>query len=539
MDRRNLAIWIVLLGTAIGLLGTLFFYQKLIGLSFPLFIAAGALTLLATARAARSPVRMRNLWPVIPMLGFAVMRAVRADPLIGLLNGLATFALGGLALAYMPLGRNLDEASLGEQMGALLMASVYPLFAPFIELTGAARWLSERRWQGRGALPVLRGLVIALPVLVVFTALLGAADAVFAGVVDDVLKAFNILALPFESLVEPLFFIAVIGWLAMGTLSFGVARHHVTEERIREEWAGHDADTDPDEADPNAAEKPKRDGLFRLGMIEAGIVLGLVVLLFAAFVAIQFRYFFGGETIIAERGLTFAEYARRGFFELVMVSVLTLGLGLWLDGSTTRATPREARLFQGLNIALVLLIGVMLVSASGRMLLYEEAFGFTQLRVYTHIFMFWLGVLFVFFLLSVFRVRPQIFALGVTLVTIGYLATLNGLNVDLYIAERNIARHDVGQELDVSFLAILSADAAPAIIPAYRAAEPGTPAHDWTGQWLAHRLHELDALRAGAGSSFLSANSGRDSAWALLDALRDQLPAYDPSYFRSGLRYID
>jgi hypothetical protein len=96
-----------------------------------------------------------------------------------------------------------------------------------------------------------------------------------------------------------------------------------------------------------------------------------VDLLFGVFVLVQFAYFFGGQDTLAAIGLTYSQYARRGFFELVAVSILTLGLVLWLNHTTMRQPGRENRLFIALSVILVALTSVMLFSASQRMLLYE------------------------------------------------------------------------------------------------------------------------------------------------------------------------
>jgi hypothetical protein len=114
---------------------------------------------------------------------------------------------------------------------------------------------------------------------------------------------------------------------------------------------------------------------------------------------------------------------------------------------TVRHDTRQVRLFRILAVILVALTGVMLVSASQRMLLYEAAYGFTHLRVYTQVFMFWLGALFVIFLLALFRVRERIFSLGVLAVLIGYLVTLNVMNVEQYIADHNMTGLNTAQTL--------------------------------------------------------------------------------------------
>src|SRR6185369_16696657 len=99
--------------------------------------------------------------------------------------------------------------------------------------------------------------------------------------------------------------------------------------------AGDSAPQASASSNPATAAKPRKK-IFSIGIIESLIVLGSVDLLFAAFVLIQFAYFFGGQRNISLEGLTYSDYARRGFFELVAVSVLTLALVLLLEGATLR-----------------------------------------------------------------------------------------------------------------------------------------------------------------------------------------------------------
>ncbi len=542
MPRKTLSIWIVLLGLALGLLGNVFFYQNHIGLSFPLFIIILVVVLLAASRPAQTPVNWRNLWPLLPLVFFAVMVAVRVDVSVMTLNIAATLTLGALALHYLPKERPLDEGTLEEHALGVIEASIVSFFAALPEVGQSFGALREKSWQGRTLVAVLRGLALAAPIILVFTLLLGSADAVFAEYVENAweMLAFN----PDASLIDQAMITLGLGWLSIGTLAYGIARRELPGRRQATTPDTEEADDTDAEAffaygddEPVAMAAVERTpvkrkrGTLRIGLIETGIVLGLVDVLFGMFVLVQFAYFFGGVDTIANTGISYAQYARRGFFELVAVSVLTLGLVLWLNMVTVRQEGRQNRIFIGLATILVALTSVMLISASQRMFLYEEAFGFTHLRVFTHVFMLWLGILFGVFLLSLFGVKKHVFALGVVLVTIGYLGTLNLMNVDLYIAQRNIDRFYDGHALDLRFLGLLSADAVPAVIELYQSDNPD--AREWSAQWLARQLDNLDQRRAQSNSLF-SFNLTRSTAWATLDALRAELPEYDPAYFWSS-----
>ncbi len=201
-----------------------------------------------------------------------------------------------------------------------------------------------------------------------------------------------------------------------------------------------------------------------LGATEAFVVLGSVNLLFTFFVAVQFRYLFGGQTNITAAGYTFSEYARRGFFELVMVSVISLVLYLSLNAVTRREKPLQVRVFTTLAVLLVGLVWVILASAFQRLLLYEDAYGFTSLRMYTHIFIPWLGLLLLATIVLQIVRREQYFGALLLLTAFGFVLTFGIINIDGLIVRQNVARARAGADLDGQYLIGLSDDALPALV---------------------------------------------------------------------------
>jgi hypothetical protein len=200
-----------------------------------------------------------------------------------------------------------------------------------------------------------------------------------------------------------------------------------------------------------------------VGFIETSTILVLVNMLFAAFVGIQFTYLFGGAANVTEAGYTFADYARRGFFELLTVAILTMVLVLGLNWLSRRENKGQIRLFNGLGSVLMGLVLVMLVSAWRRMALYEAAFGYTELRLIVYVCMAWLAVTLIWFLLTLW-VRPDRFAIGALLAVMGFVGTLNLINPDAFIARQNLARYEQTGDLDAAYLASLSNDAVPELV---------------------------------------------------------------------------
>ena len=212
-----------------------------------------------------------------------------------------------------------------------------------------------------------------------------------------------------------------------------------------------------------------------LGAPTAITALALVDVLFLGFVLVQAVYLFGGSDTLARTGLTYSEYARRGFFELVTVAALVLGLILLLDWLTRFVSGRGRLIINLLHGGLVTLTLVILASALVRMRLYQQEFGLTELRFYTTAFMVWLGIVLVWLAVTVLRVRAPVgdnpgrrrFAFGALVVGLALVVALDLINPDALIAATNLARAaaGVGQPLDAEYLGrTLSADAVPAAV---------------------------------------------------------------------------
>jgi hypothetical protein len=490
------------LALALGLLANLFFYDRPLGLSAPLFVLAGLLALFGAARLRALPPAWRNAWLAGLVLALAVLTAVRADPFVTFLNVFgAVLALMLLAHAFSSL--DLRRFDWGDYLIAWLLSGVeIGLARPLPELLQALRANRNSTGISPRWAALLRGLLLALPALLFFTALLSGADAVFQQYVNDFFAWLKLENLP-QALAR-LFFTICVAWLCLGGLAYALRRSTKNDSVSPLEHTGR-----------------------HLGWIEASVVLFSVNALFVAFVAVQFRYFFGGSSQIAVDGLTYAEYARRGFAELVTVAIFSLGLALLLQGLTHRANRREELTFEVLAALLAALTGVILASAFQRLLLYEQAYGFTQLRTYSHVFMFWLGALLLIFLVGLHFNRPRWFVLGCFLAAYGFVLTLNLLNVDDFIVRQNLARYTAGGELDAVYLATLSDDAVPALLAALPQLNPDQ--RQVLGGALHFRLNELQQTNDRAG--WWGWHFGRNQAYALLEAARPQLEQYEPALY--------
>jgi hypothetical protein len=208
--------------------------------------------------------------------------------------------------------------------------------------------------------------------------------------------------------------------------------------------------------------------------------------------------------VLDTAGLTYAEYARGGFGQLVVVTLLTLSVVAATVRWAPRATLRQRVTLRVLLGVLALLTLVIVASALYRLHLYEEAFGFTRLRLFMNAFELWLGTLVVLVLVAGVRLRAAWLARAVVATAAVGLLTLGALNPDGFVAERNVDRYLATGKLDVYYLQGLSADAVPVVD---RLPEPmrscvlgGMRAATWPtgglGGWNVGRSRAADLLAA-------------------------------------------
>jgi hypothetical protein len=466
--------WIIVV-----LLGWLFdflFWQKPLGINFAIFVILCLGTGMLLLRWDGLRLSRRAGLLLIPIAYLAAMTFIRLEPMTVFLSiSMVIFLMGVFALTYRN-GEWIRYSLLDYAFGYLRLFGsmiVRPIgFAsenrrlPSGQPSGGARG-SAQAW------PVVRGIVIALPIIAIFASLLSSADPVFAKQFEKIIDLFNI-----DNLSEYIFRLALILIFAYALAGTFLHAAQKSDEPVKEKtWVSP-----------------------FLGFTESTIVLGSVVILFIAFVIVQFQYFFGGQANIHIEGYTFSEYARRGFGELVTVAFFSLLLLLGLGAVTRRETETRRRTFSILGITLVGLLVVMLIAAFQRLVLYEAAYGFSRLRTYTHVFMIWLGVLLVaVVVLEVLR-RERLIGLAMILAALGFIVSLSVLNVDSFIVEQNVQREirsttdkafaQGRADLDAQYFLDLSDDAIPPLVNAFRSDSVPEPVKEKIGAALVCKLNE-------------------------------------------------
>lgn len=487
---------VLLLGWAFNIL----FWDSPLGINFAIFASlclGGGWYVLLRNNLRPAP---KSRWLIVPFVFFAGMTLMRQEPLtVFLAYTGALFCLGVLTVTCM--GGRWLEYSLADYFSKLfqLLESVFTL--GMVALARPAPVETVEKKNGLPVKAIFDGVILSLPILICFGVLLASADLVFnqftAKLLSPLTSEYG------ATLVLQFVILLIMAYLLMGAILH--AAHRSGDEKLSGEGT------------------PPRRPL--LGFTEAGIVLGSVIVLFLAFVIIQFRYFFGGEANIGATGFTYSEYARSGFNELVTVALLSLLLILGLSSITRRENEGQKRLYSGLSVVVVALVIVILISAYQRLMLAMDWHGFSRLRLYPQVFMIWLAILLVAVVaLEVFH-RERSFALAAVLASLGFAISLSLFNVDASIVSHNVLRATQGKHFNVNHLASLSNDAVPPLIAEYQNPALSLEIHEGIGAALVCLRHSASRSED-ADTDWRAFNLARWQAGRAFAEVEDALRGY-------------
>lgn len=413
------------------------------------FVGAGALLVsTGTGRAGRDA-----HWLALLAVSIGVSFARRDSDLLAFCDLVAiacTFAWTAAALR----GARIRKLTVSEHVHAVAETAVNSWFGVLPLIARDIPWTDLPVPGRRRLVSVGVGLLLAIPLVAVFGALFTGADPVFGALTAGALRIDPGVVLSHGILT------GVWGGIAAGALAYAVLPEPRQPVRLH--------------AVPDAP---------RLDLLSVAVPLALVEGLFLLFVLVELRYFFGGaERVAAISGLTFAEYARSGFFELLAAAGLVLPCLLAGDRALREASARERRLFRWLAAGLLVLVGVVVLSALARMRLYVRAYGLSEERLYAIAAMGYVTFVSGWFAATVLRERRERFSFGAMVAAYVLLAGLNLANPDALIVRTNLDRGTVERPFDARYAVSLGADAIPTLVAAW-------PALDVTSQCdLTHAL---------------------------------------------------
>ncbi len=435
----------LLVGSVIlAIVFNILFYDKRLGISYPIFVLAFYGVIIFVLRDKIMFKANFGMLLTVPIIMLSFTYLFFSNEIFIFFNFLiipVLILMQTLLITNNNVYKWFDARFIIDLLNAMFIRTLSYVFKPFILISKIIKNKTGAR-KVSVVSKVVIGLILSVPLSAIVISLLSEADDVFGHWVKGITDMF--INLNMEDFIAQL----IIG-LLVGAVIFSYL------------WSLYnDNNKQPDKnLNENIQIKKVWDPIVVLTMLIS------VNLIYVIFTVIQFTYLFGSVSSLLPEGVTYAEYARRGFFELIVVTLINVSILTGIINFTRKENVIVAKVLKILNSLLVACTMVMLLSAHFRMSLYEEAYGYTYLRVFTHAFM-----IFIFAILTatLIKVWKESFSLLKSYMVIGITAyvAINYFNADAFIVNNNIKRFNNPQinVIDTQYLSYLSDDAVPYLV---------------------------------------------------------------------------
>jgi len=391
-----------------------------------------------------------NTWAYIflaPLLAAAAAECMYTSPVVRVLS-LPIMAVSAALFAYW---FTAPRVGFWEAPVLWPASAVSETVWPFRGVSGMTAGLTKTEKLRK----ILLGLIIAAPVVVVIVALFSGADAVFGKAVSGIFD-FQNAAINIYRVIRDVFvgvFLIASGWTIYTRVSDG------RKAKVS--------------ANANAGDKTI-----------IATFLAVLNVLFLVFIAFQAAAFFGGQKFVEAQGITYADYARNGFFQLLAVS----GIVFVIMVAVYRWTHLREWASRILGIALIVETGIIIVSAVRRLALYIDTYGLTLSRYWAMaVIIIIAAVLATLLIGALAKIKYETVIRSVFIGLLVIFPFLLLVNVESYIVKFNFNRYVNGQtdQFDVPYLSELGSDAVPALAATF---EINWPASSKIGPLAESRL---------------------------------------------------
>lgn len=398
-------------------------YKNTAGITYPFFAIGSLLFFCLCMKMSGISVKKDSTFAAISVILLGISTCLTNDGRVIFFNKLGIILL----LLYLLIHQFCQDTKwdLGKYLGSMVAScfgAIGKMAQPFKD---GNEYRQEKESFGKGMYVVL-GLCIGIPLVMVVLFLLMSADLVFESMIDDLLKDANLGDFFKVGLLVVAVFFFVYGLMVW-----------FLEKNLSDEV------------------KNKRTG----EPILAITVTSVLTLVYLLFCGIQiFSLFLGNMEL--PKGYTYAEYARRGYFELLAVIILNCILVL-----VGLKRFRESFILKAILTAMSCCTYIMIASSALRMIMYINMYHLTFLRILVLWSLAVLALLLTGLIIQIYNENFKLFRYCMTVVTVFYL-TLSFAHPDYWIAKYNVA-HMEEEYTDLYYLSRLSADAAPVMAEAF------------------------------------------------------------------------
>lgn len=409
-----------------GILFTLLFYKADIGINSLIFTIAMVMMLYRTIMQLSLKLKTGTTYYYAGAILLGASTFMTANETIWFLNTIGILLLLDLSLLHQFYDDSQwDFLKHFLRMLALPFVSIAAIGMPFMDCFGKMK--KTRAFKNEKVRNIFIGILISIPFLWIIILLLINADLLFDSLTRDVVDAV------FQGDIYAVLFMVLFGFLVCYCIICAAV---------------------------GRVGLPEKAGIKKADASIAATVLLILTLVYLVFCTIQVVYLFAGGLFVLPEGYTFAEYARRGFFELLAVAVINVTLMV-----LCRSLFEESKLLRIVITVMTVCTYIMIASATYRMLLYIDAYHLTFLRVFVLLSLLIIALVLAGVIIAQYQSKFPLFRYCVAVTSLCYIA-FSISRPDYYIAEYLIAHTEQLDQEDLSFLIYeTSIDAAPVVIP--------------------------------------------------------------------------
>lgn len=428
----NLLIYILL----IAILNSILFYGKKLGISVILFIIPLLIFLYHVLKKENKIKNFKGLLFIIPIVLLSSTYFIFNNSFFRLLNIPIIIVLFTLMYLYT-IKPVYNIKTIFSNIFTLLVEPIKHISNIFNLVESS---ISSKIKLSTNTKKILKSSIIVMPIVIIVILLLSSADQIFATFFNKLFSYLNNLSLKktLMDLIKRIIPICLIFFYLSATINFLLYNY----EGIK---------------DDNKTKKIKIDNY------TIKLLLTILNIIYLIFDVIQIKSLILHQISM---NISYAEYARQGFFQLMFVSFINLVIILISKFSATKKDKKDNIYIRNMSIILVILTSVIIVSSFIRMYMYESEYGYTLLRLLVYACLITESILLIptikYILDSKFNIVKYYMTILITAYTV-----LNFINVDYIIAHRNVNRYYEKADIDIYYLENTGTDNIPVLVDLY------------------------------------------------------------------------
>lgn len=266
---------------------------------------------------------------------------------------------------------------------------------------------------------IFKAILITVPIVLVIIILLSSADEIFANIFKSIFE--NIFHMLWTINISKIICMLIAFLYFMGLFYYICIKYEVIQ-------------------------KIEENSSQRYDNFTIKTILISLNVIYLVFCCIQIKSLF-----IRNTTLNYAHYARQGFFQLMVVSLINLLVILIAKKRENKEEEKSNKYINYMSLLMIFFTFIIVISAAIRMHFYESAYGYTLLRLLVYCILLTECILFIPTILYILDKKINLPKCYFTIIIITYVC-MNFANFDNIIASKNVNRYIETGKIDMYYL---------------------------------------------------------------------------------------